>query len=400
LTDPTLERLARIPAFPLVASAVVSLGLTIALLELALGRGAVGRRLLDDLRDRMAHIDGLRGLCALCVAVHHMVFFACWNQAQAWWLPEGAMFVYTVGKAAVAVFFMICGHLFWLRLGELSAGGLHAQGRFLIHRVKRLTPMYAVAVGVIAVVCAGFEQSWRLQEDAGVLIAKLARTLLLYDVPFTKLNGSFMGAVVLSIAWSLKYEWCFYLSLPVLARLGSVCRYWWLFLPLALGVNEFWLHKHWLNFFVMGALAAKLSRLDGWRRWARRAWLQGLTLALAALACLWTRDISLGVASVLIGLAYLPVAAGADWFGLLSLKGLRAFGAISYSSYLMNLFVGWQVFRWLPKDAAVHGVVPLVAVEVLGLAAVVAVSLMGYFGVERHFIRRQGCHAMPAPATA
>ena len=92
---------------------------------------------------RFAEVDGLRGFLALGVFGAHAVNMYTLHTMDVWAAGIAPFYVLTA-RAGVALFFMITGFLFWLRVLR-SEGRLDSRALF-VSRLRRLTPMYAMSV--------------------------------------------------------------------------------------------------------------------------------------------------------------------------------------------------------------------------------------------------------------
>jgi peptidoglycan/LPS O-acetylase OafA/YrhL len=91
-----------------------------------------------------------------------------------------------------------------------------------------------------------------------------------------------------------------------------------------------------------------------------------------------------------LGIVFVFVVAGNDFFGLLSSRAVFLLGTVSYSFYITHgivLFVLSHLFnRWVP----VQTLSPLEYWSLIGVVGVTAVcfSMLLYWTVERRFMRR------------
>ncbi len=103
-------------------------------------------------RLRLDYLDGLRGLAALYVVMHHAYYGLT---AEASLPPLAAHLTYWLylGRSAVDVFIVLSGYCLMLpiiRSGRLSGGS----GGFLRRRARRILPPYYAALGVSLLVIA------------------------------------------------------------------------------------------------------------------------------------------------------------------------------------------------------------------------------------------------------
>jgi peptidoglycan/LPS O-acetylase OafA/YrhL len=313
---------------------------------------------------RLASLDGLRGVAALVVVVHHAALtlpsLALQNQlpdrsSPAWWLAYTPLHLGWAGGEAVLVFFVLSGLV--LALPHLREP---RRGTWLPYYLKRAVRLYVpVAVAVVVtglvvtlvprVVQPGW--SWWMAAHA----VQPDAHLLAHDAGLLAGTGWLNSAL-----WSLRYEVFFSLFLPVFVvlarRLGASL---WLSVPFALwGIGWAVSAGHelisFMFVFAVGVLLAQ--RLPTLRAWAdridrsRRRRLAWLALGLAAPTLLltewwlklltgdWTLWLPLGRPGGVLGAAVLV-------FCVLHCRPVRAIaesrpaqwlGTVSFSLYLVH----------------------------------------------------------------
>lgn len=309
-------------------------------------------------RGRLVALDGLRGLAAVVVLVHHCLLLfppladPYYGRSTATGWPEIAvetpLHLAWAGTEAVYLFFVLSGLVLVLSTGSKRFGW----ERYFPSRLIRLYLPVAGAVAFAALTIAlvprtGLDEGsiWLLRRPATYEPGDIAQDLLLV--------GGASGTV--SPLWSLQWEILFSLLLPVyvmIARrvppflLGVAC----IALP-AIGMQVGSGALTYLPMFGIGAaLAAGWERISSvTERWtgllASLGWLSALCLALLAIGVRWTgvpgigqlpRPVSLVIA--LAGVVVLVVTA-ARWRPLSALLSLRLaawLGAISFSLYLVH----------------------------------------------------------------
>jgi peptidoglycan/LPS O-acetylase OafA/YrhL len=208
---------------------------------------------------RYGAIDGLRGYLALAVFINHFALTWYWKTTGSWQWPEG-YYLPNFGKAGVSVFFMITGYLFISKLikdaGETDWFGLY------VSRFFRIYPLYLFAIVLISLfVFAG--SNAQLNVSYSQLVMDYIKWFLFSG--FTINDFADTKHVIAGVDWSLKYEWLFYLSLPVVSwlmvRAGKLL---WLLAPLLLilffkPVQITGLSSHFFILFAIGGLAAWLN---------------------------------------------------------------------------------------------------------------------------------------------
>lgn len=298
-----------------------------------------------DKRGRLAGLDGIRGLAALFVVLHH-----CWlmsfsgfpaNTGPSWtgWL------VY--GHFAVVVFIVLSG--FSLAVAPARSGWrLGNLRRFAHRRAWRILPPYWPALLFSLVI------AWTLvpQPEEGPPTAKsvLVNGLLLQDVfGAPSPNGAF---------WSIAVEAQLYLVLPLLllvvrrtgplVMLGMVTGVVVVIGLLAPRVPAVDLLMRFTPqfavLFALGVFASGIALARGGRRtwpWLALAAAIPVLLLIVLVGPVWTVehyfwvDLALGPA---VGLLLVSVATGrpAVLVRLLDTRPIRSLGSFSYSLYLTH----------------------------------------------------------------
>lgn len=146
--------------------------------------------------NRLAWLDVLRGLAALCVVFDHLTYYVLQhvrNEVYHWFNP---------GDYGVFVFFMISGYIVPASLER--KGSVRS---FWVSRVFRLYPLYLLAVGIAVALFFAHFGSLR-GEDADPATSVLSQLLMMSNV--------LAGQNLPNVVWSLSYEMVFYLLLTAL----------------------------------------------------------------------------------------------------------------------------------------------------------------------------------------
>lgn len=93
---------------------------------------------------RNSQIDGLRGLLALFVFVHHSVIWKGYIKYGVWKIPDSNFFT-NIGQIGVSLFLMITGYLFFTKIRKSNQNWI----RLYTSRFFRLTPMFALSLLII-----------------------------------------------------------------------------------------------------------------------------------------------------------------------------------------------------------------------------------------------------------
>lgn len=302
-------------------------------------------------------IDGLRGLLAFGVFVHHASIWYFFLRTGQWVVPESRLYTH-LGQTTVSIFFMITGFLFFGKL-------LHSRLvpidwlRLYVSRCLRILPLYLLVMMVGAALIAFIRHSgW----------------LVPLGQPWNE--KSLTGLFTAGVTWTLSYEWKFYYALPFLALLFGRVPLTWLVVSVGMllisGVAKA-LDIHALT-FLGGALAVALARWAWWQRLARSVWGNVLAM-LGLLAAVAGFDTAYTLWSlVLLTLSFSLIANGAGFWGLLTTVLSRAFGEITYSIYLLHGPLLFFFFRFVLDFETAAQLAPLA--YWLTIAALVPVLLL------------------------
>lgn len=310
------------------------------------------RQAVSEGRDgRYGAIDGLRGYLAFGVFVHHTVITWFYVQEGGWQSPPSNLYTH-LGETSVALFFMITSFLFWGRM--LDKGSKINWLELLISRVFRLYPLYLFAVATLFLI-VGAMTNWQLQESITDLAKNMFQWLTFTIIGAPDVNGfESTGMLISFVTWSLRFEWLFYLSLPlfgaVFAKTGKPVAA--LFSTAIIGFVV------WRGFndpttlvtfssFLGGVAAAYWVRRDHLKRLANHPVAGFIALACIAFVIFLTPSVYAVLPVVLLSIAFMIIASGNSFGGALHLKPAVWLGEISYSLYLLHGLLVWFVFQYL-----------------------------------------------------
>jgi peptidoglycan/LPS O-acetylase OafA/YrhL len=190
-----------------------------------------------DAQSRYESLDGLRGFRAMGVFFHHaIVTHALYLTGE--WLPSKGMY-WLLGPGSVAFFFVITGFLFWSK--AIHNGARVGAIKLWKNRLLRIGPMCLFSV-FIMVLLAAVQSHFQWKEPAGKLMPDVLGCLSMGIVSPT-FNGVNLGNFNAHVFWTLRYEWCFYIALPLLAWFATPRRLPWLCImaiPLGVAVVPYW----------------------------------------------------------------------------------------------------------------------------------------------------------------
>jgi peptidoglycan/LPS O-acetylase OafA/YrhL len=332
------------------ASLAIALG-SVALLQRRSGSPAPARR--------FGTLDGLRGYAAFLVFVHHSTAWYFFARTGVWQPPPSRLFTH-FGQSSVAVFFMITGLLFWSKLIDGRSKPIDWQ-RLYVSRVLRLVPLFMfliVCLWVVALATTGFRL--RVTTPRAVLDTLHWLSFTITAMPNLNLTPT---PLIAGQAWSLPYEWWFYLSLPLAgALLGTRSARGWLIVG-AIGASAgmWWISERgsWLIAiaFIGGILSAFAVRSPAVRTVARHP--AASVVCVATLAALTRFPTAFAAAPILLlSFAFAIIAAGNTLFGVLDWPAARGLGEMGYSVYLLHGLVLYVVFALVLGTAGTAALSP------------------------------------------
>lgn len=224
-------------------------------------------------RIRYAFLDGMRGVAAAYVTLHHMFYYhAPTAVLPAFPAPVRAFdALFALGHFAVDMFIVLSG--FSLMLGIAGKPGYALSGSFGIYlkrRARRILPPYYAAT-ILSIFCcflAGQWITWRGFPTASQteILAGWARDRapeILLAHAFLAHNLRFAWIYTINAPhWSVATEWQIYFLLPLWRRFGGVCTVGmalllgWLPAFTPFGLDLFRACPWFLCLFAMGMITA------------------------------------------------------------------------------------------------------------------------------------------------
>lgn len=330
---------------------------------------------------RYQHLDGLRAVAAVGVVACHINQYA--NEVMGLPAPELSNHV---GIVAVQMFFALTAFLFT----ERALRNQLDPARFYVGRVFRILPLYflAVAAAVLLALHASAGVNQPLAQSINEAVRVVTFGFWQHDaIPFRGVNM----LSLIGIAWTLSYEWMFYLLLvPIFHLYRTSSKVAWLVCGavLLLVAHSYSLQREQViwPFFLPGVLAAFLKH--HWpvvpRSWQRFAGFAAMPLAIVAITRTgYWMPANLLVASVLFNAVLFSEGRALRW------APLQTLGTISYSVYLLQYLVIYtsrqlsfllpEMFREVPAQ---------LALATWMMASLVIVSALTYRWIERPWMAR------------
>ncbi|AGY59684.1 acyltransferase family protein [Gloeobacter kilaueensis] len=365
---------------------------------------------VNKLPERFEHLDGLRGLAALFVVLHHAYIDVDSPQLPSALIYSSQWLHY--GHFSVAIFIVLSGYCLMLSVARtpdysLPKGLFH----YFKRRAKRILPPYYGALLLCLLLIAAvdglghFDHTiWDNSLPAFSLEALLPHLLLIHNF-----SANWVKKIDYPM-WSVALEWQFYflfslVLLPLWRRFGPLFV---MFFAFVVGyIPLYFLHGYlewscpwFLGLFALGMVAAAISVQPGFAAWRKNIPWAGISLLLAlavgamgALFSFWWVLDRLPLIDPLVGLAAAcllvacssPSAERMAVLKVLRARWLVACGMFSYSLYLVHAPI-LAIVRLGLKPLALTPVQWFWMLPSLGTICATAVAWLFYRIFERPFL--------------
>lgn len=154
--------------------------------------------------NRIIPMEGMRGFAALLVFfVHFQSLFGKYIAGE--WSFKIALFMGSIGHTGVDLFFVLSGFLVY---GIVVRSQFNFK-KYLLRRIQRLYPVFVTVLVSYIVLSYAFPEHSKLPADAISTVVFILANLAM-------LPGMTQIEPIITVSWSLSYEWFFYLIMPVL----------------------------------------------------------------------------------------------------------------------------------------------------------------------------------------
>jgi len=244
---------------------------------------------------------------------------------------------------------MITGFLFISKL--IKENGRTNWFKLYESRIFRIYPLYVFSLLLITVVvfsCKNF--------DLNVSLLEVVNQYILWGVFHGGIINNFSDTNIINagVDWTLKYEWLFYISLPIISsiiiRFRHLGSFFILIMSILLFQEPIQFHSINTQFFILfsigGFVAFLFNRYKIPESFMKSTLMSSFTL-LIIVACIFYAWTLSSIHVVLISIFFIMVVFGNDMFGVFSLKSSILLGEISYSIYLLHgviLYLAFSVF--------------------------------------------------------
>lgn len=336
-------------------------------------------------------LDGLRGLAAVFVFLHHSSIWYFYKKSNNWVVPPSKLYT-QFGQGAVTIFFMMTAFLFWGKIRESSSIDWI---KLYSARIMRLAPLYYFSI-ILIIVFAIFASKNPILHVPSYKDYLHYFLFSLGGIPniFGVKNTFVFDAGVI---WTLPYEWFFYLSLPVFfiaTRRRKLSRmFYYLIIPLWI-IFAFIMSRHFLAarelaIFIFGIIAYEVYNLEKFntiKLFAAGNYGSLIVIIASLVVVLKFNTAYNDYAPFLYFLIFLIISFGNNMYGLLTSGPARKLGEISYSVYLLQGFVLYITFGLLEpikQTPSHHWFVDLLAVVIL-----IITSQLTFYFIEHKLMKK------------
>ncbi|WP_461044420.1 acyltransferase family protein [Spirosoma harenae] len=298
-------------------------------------------------------IDSLKFFLALIVFISHSSTWYYYLRTGRWTVPPTNLYAQVV-HTSIELFFMITAFLLCNKITERKIDWL----KLYVGRIVRLFPIYIIAVSVLFFII-GCLSKFRLNEGQSWM--SLASQLKKWTMFTIKNDPDINGIentwiIVCKVMWTLRYEWVFYLSLPIIALLFFKKRPKYILLLISVSLITYML-LYWefalilYTPFLGGILASLLINTKIITRLSTH-WMGSILvlLLLGILVILYQRfnassyDV---IPLMIITSIFVLITHGNTIFGFLSLQLTRKLGQLSYGIYLFHGLLLYTLFKFI-----------------------------------------------------
>ena len=329
---------------------------------------------------RNSPLDGLRGVLASAVVVHHFyINYIMYTTGE--WVRPTTQILNNFGAVSVSFFFLITGYLFF---SKIQKGNILWRQLYL-SRVRRIVPLYLFVFIFIVSVTLYF------------------RPLTLENLPeffkwlrrwFLFLGGNFedfpSGIVIAGVNWTLTYEWGFYFSLPIWYVLWHrrLFSKWYIVLPLSLLVFLYiWkrtdYHVYLLFLLALSSVYFKERIREILDR--KTILFDIFQITLLILVVVFSNGYTV-IQMVGTSILFSFIANGYSYGEVLNNNGLRKLGEISYSIYLTHGIILYALRSYMHNTKMQIGINGFSLVFPIIFTLVILISIITYRFIEYPFI--------------
>ncbi len=353
-------------------------------------------------KNRNRKLEGLRGLLAPTVFFHHAIITFYFFETDQWKAPPSA-FYNKLGPGPVLLFFFMTGFLFWNQV--LSTSKPFNFLEFIKKRSRRLMPAYYMSFVLILFIIF-YLSNWEVKTEPTSLIQSLL-TWIAFGFPFSEFRpiNNFASTIYINaaVAWSLYFEWIFYLLFGFLRRFSTLKKYLLLMLGLELfkrvldNLHQtsqlYQIFKDVYYFLILGfnfGIFASFLNHSTLKSYVSTKPMRVLGVVSVATYLFVDQIPAYGLlGSCFLFVFFISVVLDTSEKHFFHWKGFQILGHISYSVYLLHgigLYVGFHTLNKYQKVTELSPVSFWFYTYLIGVVILIA-SLISYKYVEYPFMK-------------
>jgi peptidoglycan/LPS O-acetylase OafA/YrhL len=354
----------------------------------------------DIKNQEFRQITGLRGFLALSVFFHHTIhsgFVFNYSFSFGPWRLLNSNFFNLIGQLSVALFFSITGFLFWRK--AITSNGNINYIKLMLSRLKRILPAYLFACLFILIIIA-FQSNAELKVNISDLLKQIFLFIFSFGSAYPSVVNNMSHVIIGSGAfWTLRYEWKFYILLPLIALVLKNKTAFKIFLSVLM-TYIFFRVLHNFNsvphslFFLPGMISAQLYSNKHIHTILKNMYFLPYILVLSLVTifiiCTTAYSYPCLLLMTLFFIAIPFVSPSSFIFRILTLRSVLIAGTVSYSTYILHSMVLALGYLGLIHYDAMQFFSDeyFLLFVFLSSLALVAISLLSYRYIEYPFIRK------------
>lgn len=291
-------------------------------------------------------IEGLRGYLAFFVFIHHSVIYYYYLRTNYWNIPDSKLFNH-FGETSVVLFFMITSFLFTSKL--LNQTITIDWMKLFTSRILRIYPAFLLLF-IIQIILIFHISDFQFIESPIYVFKEIIIWLGFSIIDYLPINGyKDTNLMTANVLWTIRYEWVFYFSLPLLSLIISKNKPNVLIVLITTSIMfsiayYIQLQTVFVYAFLGGTLAAFTINNNSIKMYAKKSIISVLILGCFIFVILCFDSAYSLIPICILTVAFIGIACGNSLFGLLTLKISKLFGQLSYGIYLFHGITLYFIF--------------------------------------------------------
>lgn len=291
-------------------------------------------------------IEGLRGYLAFFVFIHHAIIYYYYLRTNYWNIPDSKLFNH-FGETSVVLFFMITSFLFVSKL--LNQTTKTDWTKLFTSRILRIYPAFLLLF-IIQIILIFYMSDFQLIESPMYVLKEIIIWLGFSIIDYLPINGyKDTNLMTANVLWTIRYEWVFYFSLPLLSLIISKHKPNIIIVLFTTTImfsiaHYIQIQAVFMYAFAGGVLAAFTVNNQSIKQYAKKSITSILILGCFIFVILYFDTAYSIIPICFLTVAFIGIACGNTLFGTLTLKISKLFGQLSYSMYLFHGIVLYFIF--------------------------------------------------------